>query len=105
MRSRVLVVVENEKEIGKLESGLQSVAENGGVVFLVKERSGGLDILDRARPQLVFIEDRLQGEQKDIWSQYGADVVVVDKHTSENVVLEKCRGLLLEGSSDPIPPM
>lgn len=119
MRNKVLIVDSNPKECQQLEQILQEVVEDGGELFFADKREDGLAIIANEHPQLVFLDNRLVGDNEDEWVEEGVHVVVMrDRHEphqkSEDFVLkplkphqvlEKCRGVLKKEPAPQIPPM
>lgn len=119
MRNKVLIVDANAKDRNELEQILQEVVDEGGEIFFAEKKEEGITIVKKERPQLVFLDTGLIGENEEEWVWEGVHVVVmrsrndkqqksedfVLKPLKRHQILEKCRATLAKETAPPIPPM
>lgn len=119
MRNKILVVDADKEERRELENILAEIVEAGGEIFFADKRGDGLEILKNERPQLVFLDASLVGENEDEWILEGVQIIVMrDKHETDqksedfvvkplkaHQILEKCQQSLSRESASRIPPM
>ena len=119
MRNKILIVDKNKKDRDQLEQILQKVVEVGGELLFAVSREEALKVIARERPQLVFLEISLLGEEEG-WSATEGSIVLICKkgdlqERSEDFivkpfepdqVLEKCHGVLdLDHLAPQMPPL
>lgn len=119
MRNKILIVGAKLQGEDELEGMLQEVVETGGELFLTETTEDGLTILQKEKPQLVFLDARLVGAHHEKWVCKGVHVVLMrHKHEPDfgmedslikpvryRQVWEKCRAILNPEPAPQLPPM
>lgn len=105
MRKKVLIVDANQRERDKFEKILRIIVEEGGELFFADKKEDGLALIAKERPQIVFLDPTLKGEDESLWKKEGVHLVIMNKPFKVNQVLETCRSVLGREVAAPLPPM
>jgi DNA-binding response OmpR family regulator len=116
-----ILIVENELAAREqIEQILQGIVEEGGELFFTHQREEALSLIKKERPQIVFLDISLIGEDRAVWAQQeGVHLILtlpstvkplrgeewIVKPFQSDQVFEKCHAYLSREAMPPILPM
>jgi DNA-binding LytR/AlgR family response regulator len=119
MRNKILIIESNPLLRNQFEESFQEILAQGGELFFTSDTREGIALLQKEKPQLIFLEFKLGGGDFSKWRREGSHLVLladkgdtlppdVDfliKPLQERQLQEKCGSLHLQEPVPPILPM
>lgn len=119
MRNKVLIIDADPAVHEVMEQILQEVVRKGGELLFAHTQAQGISLFEKEKPQLVFLDSSLVGENEDVWVKRGVHVVLMQpkqqthqksedfilKPPKATPVLKKCWEVLNPEVLANIPPM
>ncbi len=118
--NKLLILVPEEKERLHLAQMLDTFIEEGGEIFFADTPTQALEIIEREKPKLLFIEENVIDNDHPLWKRENLCIALIarmkrEKYPAKTVlfkplqqtkVVEVCEKVFGKGTPHPsLPPM